>query len=133
VSLKYLHTMVRVTDIDASLDFYCNKLGLEEVHRIDAETGRFTLVFLSAPGDPHAQIELTHNWDPTTYEGGRHFFGLEALLTKPEKLLELVDNNEHVGILLDDVGLFHGLHQTVTAPAESGPQPRQRARVIPVI
>ncbi len=73
MSLKYLHTMVRVTDIDASLDFYCNKLGLEEVHRIDAETGRFTLVFLSAPGDPHAQIELTHNWDPKTYEGGRNF------------------------------------------------------------
>lgn len=73
MGLRYLHTMVRVTDLDASLDFYCNKLGLEEVTRIDVEAGRFTLVFLSAPGDPHAQIELTHNWDPETYTGGRNF------------------------------------------------------------
>jgi len=73
VSLKYLHTMVRVADIDASLDFYCNKLGLEEVRRIDVEAGRFTLVFLSAPGNPHAQVELTHNWDPEAYDGGRNF------------------------------------------------------------
>jgi len=73
VSLKYLHTMVRVTDLDASLDFYCNKLGLEEVSRVDVEAGRFTLVFLSAPGSPYAQIELTHNWDPETYDGGRNF------------------------------------------------------------
>ena len=73
MGLKYLHTMVRVIDIDASLDFYCNKLGLEEVTRVDVEAGRFTLVFLSAPGDPHAQIELTHNWDPEAYGGGRNF------------------------------------------------------------
>ena len=73
MSLKYLHTMVRVADIDASLDFYCNKLGLEEVRRIDVEAGRFTLVFLSAPGNPHAQVELTHNWDPEAYDGGRNF------------------------------------------------------------
>jgi lactoylglutathione lyase len=71
--MKYLHTMVRVTDIDASIDFYCNKLGLEEVHRIDVEAGRFTLVFLAAPGDSEAQVELTHNWDPEKYEGGRNF------------------------------------------------------------
>lgn len=73
MSLTYLHTMVRVKDLDASLDFYCNKLGLEEVHRVDVEAGRFTLVFLSAPGNAHAQIELTHNWDPETYTGGRNF------------------------------------------------------------
>ena len=73
MGLKYLHTMVRVIDIDASLDFNCNKLGLEEVTRVDVEAGRFTLVFLSAPGDPHAQIELTHNWDPEAYGGGRNF------------------------------------------------------------
>ena len=73
MSLTYLHTMVRVKDLDASLDFYCNKLGLEEVHRVDVEAGRFTLVFLSAPGNAHAQIELTHNWDPETYDGGRNF------------------------------------------------------------
>lgn len=71
--MKYLHTMVRVTDIDESLDFYCNKLGLEEVHRFDSDAGRFTLVFLAAPGSPDAQVELTYNWDPETYGGGRNF------------------------------------------------------------
>jgi len=71
--MKYLHTMVRVTDIDASLDFYCNKLGLVEVRRYDSEQGRFTLVFLAAPGDEEAQVELTHNWDPEPYDEGRNF------------------------------------------------------------
>ena len=71
--MKYLHTMVRVADLDASLDFYCNKLGLEELRRIDNEGGRFTLVFLAAPGDSEAQVELTHNWDPETLDGGRNF------------------------------------------------------------
>lgn len=71
--MKYLHTMVRVTDIDASLDFYCNKLGLRELKRYDSEQGRFTLVFLAAPGDEHAQVELTHNWDPEEYDEGRNF------------------------------------------------------------
>ncbi|MDE0177423.1 MAG: VOC family protein, partial [Gammaproteobacteria bacterium] len=66
-------TMVRVADLDASLDFYCNKLGLEELRRIDNEGGRFTLVFLAAPGDSEAQVELTHNWDPETLSGGRNF------------------------------------------------------------
>jgi lactoylglutathione lyase len=72
-SMKYLHTMVRVTDIEESLDFYCNKLGLKEVRRMDHEQGRFTLVFLAAPGDESAQIELTYNWDPETYSAGRNF------------------------------------------------------------
>jgi len=71
--MKYLHTMVRVSDLDASLDFYCNHLGLEEIHRVDVEAGRFTLVFLSAPGDREAQVELTYNWDPDTLSGGRNF------------------------------------------------------------
>lgn len=71
--MKYLHTMVRITNIDESLDFYCNKLGLTEVRRIENEGGRFTLIFLAAPGDEAAQIELTYNWDPETYSGGRHF------------------------------------------------------------
>jgi len=71
--MKYLHTMVRVTDIDASLDFYCNKLGLRELKRYDNEQGRFTLVFLAAPGDDEAQVELTHNWDPGDYDEGRNF------------------------------------------------------------
>ena len=71
--MKYLHTMVRVTDLDESLDFYCNKLGLQELRRKDHEGGRFTLVFLAAPGDEEAQVELTHNWDPEEYSGGRNF------------------------------------------------------------
>ena len=71
--MKYLHTMVRVTDLDASLDFYCNKLGLEQLTRVDVAPGRFTLVFLAAPGDSEAQVELTHNWDPEEYPGGRNF------------------------------------------------------------
>ncbi len=71
--MRYLHTMVRVTDLDASLDFYCNQLGLEELNRFDVEAGRFTLVFLAAPGNEVAQVELTHNWDPEPYDGGRNF------------------------------------------------------------
>ena len=71
--MKYLHTMVRVTDLDVSLDFYCKKLGLQEVRRYDSEQGRFTLVFLAAPGDADAQVELTHNWDPEEYGEGRNF------------------------------------------------------------
>ena len=71
--MKYLHTMVRVSDLDESLDFYCKKLGLKEVQRKESEKGRFTLVFLAAPGDEDAQIELTWNWDPEEYDGGRNF------------------------------------------------------------
>lgn len=71
--MKYLHTMVRVTDVDASLDFYCDKLGLVELRRHDSEQGRFTLIFLAAPGDDNAQVELTWNWDPEEYGEGRNF------------------------------------------------------------
>jgi lactoylglutathione lyase len=71
--MKYLHTMVRVTDLNASLEFYCNKLGLEVLRKRDVPAGRFTLVFLAAPGDSTAQVELTHNWDPEAYKGGRNF------------------------------------------------------------
>lgn len=71
--MKYLHTMVRVSDLDESLDFYCNKLGLRELRRKEIEAGRFTLVFLAAPGDEEAQLELTWNWDPEKYSGGRNF------------------------------------------------------------
>ena len=71
--MKYLHTMVRVTDLDASLRFYRDALGLVEVRRKDYPQGRYTLIFLAAPGDESAQIELTFNWDPETYAGGRNF------------------------------------------------------------
>ena len=71
--MKYLHTMVRVTDLDQSLAFYCDHLGLEELRRKDHDKGRFTLVFLAAPGDEDAQVELTYNWDPEDYGEGRNF------------------------------------------------------------
>ncbi|MFN3242910.1 MAG: VOC family protein [Planctomycetota bacterium] len=71
--MKYLHTMVRVTDIDQSLEFYCKHLGLVEIRRKESEKGRFTLVFLAAPGDEEAQVELTYNWDPEDYGEGRNF------------------------------------------------------------
>ena len=70
--MKYLHTMIRVTDPVATIDFF-KVLGLEEVRRIDNEKGRFSLIFLAAPGDHDAQVELTHNWDPEAYDGGRNF------------------------------------------------------------
>ena len=71
--MKYLHTMVRVTDLEASLKFYCENLGLQETRRREDKNGRYTLVFLSAPGDEDAQVELTYNWDPDPYTGGRNF------------------------------------------------------------
>lgn len=90
--MRYLHTMVRVTDIDASLRFYCDLLGLEERRRIDVEAGRFTLVFLSAPGDESAQVELTHNWDPEPYDGGRNFghlaYEVEDIYALCQKLMD---------------------------------------------
>ena len=71
--MRYLHTMVRVSDLDASLDFYCNKLGLKQIRRMDHDKGRFTLVFVAPEGQEDAQIELTYNWDPEQYTGGRNF------------------------------------------------------------
>ncbi len=71
--MKFLHTMVRVTNVEQSLDFYCNKFGLKELRRIENEAGRFTLIFLAAPGDESAQVELTYNWDPEVYGEGRNF------------------------------------------------------------
>jgi len=71
--MKYLHTMVRVSNLEQSLDFYCNKLGLKEVRRTEHEKGRFTLVFLGAAENPESQVELTYNWDPEAYTGGRNF------------------------------------------------------------
>ncbi|MFT4079654.1 VOC family protein [Rhodomicrobium lacus] len=71
--MKYLHTMVRVSDLDRSLDFYVNKLGLREVRRLERPEGRYTLVFLAAPGDESALVELTYNWDPEEYGEGRNF------------------------------------------------------------
>ena len=90
--MKYLHTMVRVSDIDASLDFYCNKLGLTELRRHDNEGGRFTLVVLAVPGDDSAQVELTYNWDPEAYGEGRNFghlaYEVDDIYAACRKLME---------------------------------------------
>ena len=90
--MKYLHTMVRVTELDESLDFYCNKLGLVELKRTDVPAGRFTLVFLAAPGDESAQVELTWNWDPEEYTGGRNFghlaYAVDDIYTLCQKLMD---------------------------------------------
>lgn len=90
--MKYLHTMVRVTDIDASLRFYCDALGLKEVTRKEVPQGRFTLVFLAAPGDESAQVELTYNWDPESYSGGRNFghlaYEVDDIYAACQKLLD---------------------------------------------
>ncbi len=71
--MKFLHTMVRVSDVEASLKFYCEGLGLQEVRRKENDKGRFTLIFLAAPGDDSGEIELTYNWDAQSYDGGRNF------------------------------------------------------------
>lgn len=93
MSMKYLHTMVRVTDVEASLRFYCEGLGLREVRRKASEAGRFTLIFLAAPENPEAEVELTHNWDPEVYTGGRNFghlaYEVDDLYAACQRLLDL--------------------------------------------
>ena len=90
--MKYLHTMVRVTDIEQSLRFYRDALGLELLSRRDHQAGRFTLVFLAAPGDSSAQVELTHNWDPEPYSGGRNFghlaYAVENIYATCQRLMD---------------------------------------------
>lgn len=97
--MRYLHTMVRVTDLDASMDFYCNKLGLMEINRITNDAGRFTLVFLAAPKDEDAarennapMVELTYNWDPEEYDGGRNFghlaYSVEDIYDTCQRLMD---------------------------------------------
>ena len=90
--MKYLHTMVRVSNLDASLDFYCSKLGLLELNRYDNDAGRFTLVFLAAPGDEEAQVELTFNWDSEEYDEGRNFghlaYAVDDIYATCQKLLD---------------------------------------------
>ena len=90
--MRYLHTMLRVSDIDRSLDFFCDKLGLIETRRVDVEAGRFTLVFLAAPETPDAEVELTHNWDQEDYDGGRNFghlaFAVDDIYALCQSLLD---------------------------------------------
>ncbi len=103
--MQYLHTMVRVSDLDASLHFYCDLLELEEINRKESEKGRFTLVFLAAPQDrQRAQedwapmIELTHNWDPETYGGGRNF---GHLAYRVEDIYALCTKLQHAGVTIN--------------------------------
>ena len=90
--MKYLHTMVRVANLDESLAFYCGALGLVELHRQDVPAGRFTLVFLAAPGDQSAQVELTYNWDAETLSGGRNFghlaYAVDNIYASCQKLMD---------------------------------------------
>ncbi|MCB1675116.1 MAG: VOC family protein [Halioglobus sp.] len=97
--MQYLHTMVRAGNLDETLDFYCNKLGLVEVRRQDNEAGRFTLVFLAAPGDAERArdshsplLEITWNWDPQSYEGGRNFghlaYRVDDIYTTCQRLMD---------------------------------------------
>jgi len=90
--MKYLHTMVRVSNLDDSLDFYCNKLGLQEQRRHDSEDGRYTLIFLAARGDESALVELTYNWDPEDYGEGRNFghlaYEVEDIYATCQQLLD---------------------------------------------
>ena len=90
--MRYLHTMLRVRDLDAALDFFCTKLGLQEQRRVEVSAGRFTLVFLAAPETPDAQIELTHNWDAAPLDGGRNFghiaFEVENIYETCERLAQ---------------------------------------------
>lgn len=98
--MRFLHTMIRVHDLNQSMDFYCNKLGLMESHRIESEAGRFTLVYLYAPIDEQQAkttqsplVELTYNWDPEQYSGGRNFghlaFEVDNIYTTCQQLMEL--------------------------------------------
>ena len=95
--MKYLHTMIRVTDPAATLRFF-DLLGLKEVRRVDSEQGRFTLIFLAAPGDEDAQVELTHNWDPEPYDGGRNF---GHLAYRVENVYELCQKLMDAGVTIN--------------------------------
>ena len=90
--MKYLHTMIRVSNLEKSLDFYCKALGLAELRRKEVPSGRFTLVFLAAPESPEAQLELTYNWDPEDYQGGRNFghvaFAVDNIYEKCQQLFD---------------------------------------------
>jgi lactoylglutathione lyase len=96
--MKYLHTMVRVSNLDESIEFYTRKLGLRELRRQDYEQGRFTLVFLAAPGDESAQVELTYNWDPESLTGGRNF---GHLAYQVDDIYETCDNLMRAGVTIN--------------------------------
>ena len=96
--MRYLHTMIRVSNLESSLDFYCNKLGLKEIKRKDNEAGRFTLVFLAPEGQEDAQLELTYNWDPEEYGTGRNF---GHVAYEVENIYELCANLQAKGVTIN--------------------------------
>lgn len=96
--MKYLHTMVRITDIESSLEFYCEKLGLKEIKRKENNKGRFTLIFLAAPSNEEAQLELTYNWDSEVYSEGRNF---GHLAYQVEDIYETCKELMEAGILIN--------------------------------
>jgi len=96
--MRYLHTMIRVSNLDTSLDFYCNKLGLKEIKRKDNEAGRYTLVFLAPEGQEDAQLELTYNWDPEEYGAGRNF---GHVAYEVENIYELCANLQAKGVTIN--------------------------------
>ncbi|RUR10838.1 VOC family protein [Legionella sp. km772] len=103
--MNYLHSMVRISDLDASLDFYCNKLGLVEINRIDNEKGRFSLIFLAAPGDVELAkmakaplLELTYNWDSQPYHGGRNF---GHLAYRVDNIYDICARLQNLGITIN--------------------------------
>lgn len=96
--MKYLHTMVRVTDLEQSLHFYRDLLSLKETRRIENEKGRFTLVFLAPPGQEDAPIELTYNWDPEVYTGGRNF---GHLAYEVDDIYEFCDRLQKAGVTIN--------------------------------
>lgn len=128
--MKYLHTMVRVSDLDESLDFYCDKLGLREVRRKEVEQGRFTLVFLAAPGDDDAQVELTWNWDPEDYGEGRNFghlaYAVDDIYAACQRLMDggvTINRPPHDGRMAfvrspDNISIELLQHGEPLAPAE---------------
>ena len=96
--MKYLHTMVRVTDLEQSLHFYRDLLGLKETRRIENEKGRFTLIFLAPPGQEDAPVELTYNWDPESYTGGRNF---GHLAYEVDDIYEFCDRVQKAGVTIN--------------------------------
>ena len=103
--MRYLHTMLRVTDLDASLRFYCDYLGLQEIRRNDYPQGKFTLVFLATPEDIQTygdkecpMLELTHNWEPETYTGGRNF---GHLAFQVNNIFQICDTLQKVGVIIN--------------------------------
>ena len=96
--MKYLHTMVRITNVDQSLKFYCDALGLIELRRHESEQGRFTLIFLAAPGDETAQVELTYNWDAEELDGGRNF---GHLAYQVDNIYETCDRLHEQGVTIN--------------------------------